>query len=235
MAGNIQFRFSKGVSSTEGSSPLNGSYYVLGGTESDVDQILAIGTNTLISVSYGAAGSSSGDLQAIEIYSSQNCTLTTNGTGSADVQTVTITGTPTGGTFALGFQGAITAPIAYNASASTVQSALQALSTIGSGNVTCTGGSLPGTAVVCTFAGTKATGLQPLMTYSIGGLTGGTPAMTIAHTTPGTPQDTISITAQIPLVWDISTIFASPFAAAVSAWYVTNTTALRLQARILTL
>ncbi len=97
MAGSIQFRFSKGVSSTEGSSPLNGSYYVLGGTESDVDQILAIGTNTLISVSYGAAGSSSGDLQAIEIYSSQNCTLTTNGTGSADVQTVTITGTPTGG------------------------------------------------------------------------------------------------------------------------------------------
>jgi len=43
------------------------------------------------------------------------------------VQVVTVTGTPTGGTFTLTIAGYTTAPIAYNASAATVQSAIQAL------------------------------------------------------------------------------------------------------------
>lgn len=43
------------------------------------------------------------------------------------VQTVTINGTPTGGTFTLTIGGYTTAPIAYNAAAATVQSAIQAL------------------------------------------------------------------------------------------------------------
>ena len=51
-----------------------------------------------------------------------------------NVQQVQLTGNPTGGTFTLTFGGQTTSAIAYNASASTVQSALQALSTIGSGN-----------------------------------------------------------------------------------------------------
>jgi hypothetical protein len=235
MGSNIQFRISKGLVSTNSSSPLNGSYYVAGGTETDVDQVLTPGTNQLISVSYGPAGTSPGNLQAIEIYSAQNATIITNGSGTADAQTIAIAGTPTGGTFALGFGGQITSPIAYNASAATVQTALRALSTIGSGNVTCTGGALPGTAVVCTFAGTLATGLQSLLTYNIGGLTGGSPAVTITHTTPGTPQDTIILTANIPLLWDISSIAPCPFASSVSAWYFTNAVTSRLQARILTL
>jgi hypothetical protein len=235
MGSNIQFTISKGLVSSGGSSPLSGSYKVAGGTETDIDQILASGTNQLVTVSYGPYGSASGNLQSIEIYSSQNCTITTNGIGTADVQTIAVTGTPTGGTFALAFKGAITAPIAYNAAAAAVQTALQALSTIGAGNVTCTGGALPGTAVICTFAGALATGLQPLMTYSIGGLTGGAPAMTITHTTPGTPQDTIIVTASIPILWDIQSIEPCPFAAAVSAWYITCATTIRIQGRILTL
>jgi hypothetical protein len=44
-----------------------------------------------------------------------------------EVQRITITGTPTGGTFTLTFQGNTTAPIAYNASAATVVAALEAL------------------------------------------------------------------------------------------------------------
>ena len=79
MGRNIQFRITKGLVSTGGAPRLSGSYYVAGGTETDVDQILAIGTNQLVTVSYGPAGSSSGNLQAIEIYSSQNCTIITNG------------------------------------------------------------------------------------------------------------------------------------------------------------
>lgn len=43
------------------------------------------------------------------------------------VQIVTVNGSPTGGTFTLSVGGATTAPIAWNATAATVQSALQAL------------------------------------------------------------------------------------------------------------
>ncbi len=235
MGSNVQYQVTKGVVSSSGAKPLSGTYYIVGGSEQNPDQILSAGTNQLISLSYGPAGNSAGNLQAIEIYSNQNCTLTTNGTGSADVQTVSISGTPTGGTFALAFNGVITAPIAYNAAAAAVQSALQALSNIGAGNLTCTGGPLPGTPVVCTFAGTLATGLKSLLAQNSGGLTGGSsPTVSVAHTTPGTPQDTISILAGVPITWDIQSIYACPFAGAVSAWYITCATAMRLQARILT-
>ena len=106
------------------------------------------------------------------------------------VQTITETGGPTGGTFKLnatppGGGSTVTAAIAYNASAATVQSALVTI--FGSGNVTCTGGSLPGTGVVCTFAGTD--GSQPivLMTKNTGtALTGGSsPSVSVAMTTAG--------------------------------------------------
>lgn len=53
--------------------------------------------------------------------------------------TVTIGGSPSGGTFTLTFAGQTTSGIAYNAAASAVQSALEALSTVGSGNATVTG------------------------------------------------------------------------------------------------
>ena len=51
------------------------------------------------------------------------------------VQTVKLTGSPTGGTFTLSFGGQTTSGIGYNASAATVDSALEGLSSIGSGNV----------------------------------------------------------------------------------------------------
>ncbi|WP_436702422.1 phage major capsid protein [Nocardioides sp. BYT-33-1] len=58
------------------------------------------------------------------------------------VQVVTITGTPTGGTFALKYGGQETAPIAYNAAAGTVQTAIRAL-----------GGSLAGATVAGSAGG----------------------------------------------------------------------------------
>ena len=45
----------------------------------------------------------------------------------------------TSGTYKLGYAGELTSPIAYNADAATIQAALEALSTIGAGNVTVTG------------------------------------------------------------------------------------------------
>lgn len=52
-----------------------------------------------------------------------------------EVQLVTIDGGPTGGTFTLTFDGQTTAPIAFNASAGVVESALKALSNVGSRDV----------------------------------------------------------------------------------------------------
>lgn len=59
---------------------------------------------------------------------------TSAGTPSADeVQTITITGSPTGGDFTLTFGGKTTAAIAKGATALQVQAALQALESIGTG------------------------------------------------------------------------------------------------------
>ncbi len=106
--------------------------------------------------------------------------------GTNEVQTVTITGTPTGGTFTLSFAGQTTAPIAYNAAASAVVSALEALANIEAGEVTATGGALPGTAVAVTFKGQYAGVNVPQMTAVGTDLTGGTtPAVAVTTTTPG--------------------------------------------------
>lgn len=235
MSGNISYTISRGVASSAPAS-LAGSYLQAGGTEQALDQVYAAGGSLqVLAASFSAPGNSTGDLVAIELYASTAMTVTTNGAGAADVQTVSISGTPTGGTFPLVFNGQVAAGIAYDATAATVQTALRALSSIGSAGVTCTGGPLPGTAVVCTFAGTLATGLQPLMLTGSGGLTGGTsPAVSVAHTTPGLPQDTISLSAGVPFAWDSQSGLACPFAGAVTEFLVTNTNAGRLQGRILT-
>lgn len=59
--------------------------------------------------------------------------------GKSEVQRIAIVGTATSGNFTLSFRGQTTGNIAYNANAATVQSALEGLSTIGSGNVTVSG------------------------------------------------------------------------------------------------
>lgn len=107
-------------------------------------------------------------------------------TGRDEVQTVSITGAPTGGTFTLTFKGETTAAIAYNATAGTVATALVALPGIGAGEVVGSGGPLPATPVALRF--TLGLGLQdvPAMTASGASLTGGTaPAVTVAETTKG--------------------------------------------------
>jgi len=107
-----------------------------------------------------------------------------------EVQTVTITGTPTGGTFTLTFGGQTTANIAYDAAAGAVQTALQALSTIGASNATVTGGPGPGTPYVVTFVAGLANTNVAAMTASGALLTGGsTPAVAVTTTTPGAPTD----------------------------------------------
>lgn len=107
-------------------------------------------------------------------------------TGANHVQTITVTGTPTGGTVRYAFDGQVTAAIAFDAAAAAVQAAFEALSNIGTGNVTVTGGPGPGTPWVLTFGGAMAAVPLPSITLYANSLTGGTnPTSTIAQTTPG--------------------------------------------------
>lgn len=117
---------------------------------------------------------------------------------TGEVQSIAITGTPTGGSFNLTFRGETTAAIPYNATAAQVDAALEALSTIGS--VTTSGGPLPGTAVSVTFV--NPTGDVQQLTAS-SSLTGGTtPAVNITTTTPGVNGTATGAASPLPIALD---------------------------------
>jgi hypothetical protein len=108
------------------------------------------------------------------------------GAGVNEEQTLTLTGVPDGGSFTITFGGQTTAAIAFDATAAEVEAALELLSSIGAGNVSCSGGPLPGTAVVIEFIGDLAQQSLALATADGGNLTGGTtPDAAIAETTDG--------------------------------------------------
>lgn len=104
-----------------------------------------------------------------------------------EVQSVSLTGGPTGGTFTLTYSGQTTAAIAYNANAAAVQAALEALSNIDPGDVVCSGGPLPGAAVLVTFQGQLAATNVSAMTGSAASLT--EPGTAIETITPGVRGD----------------------------------------------
>ena len=100
-----------------------------------------------------------------------------------EVQTATITGAPTGGTFTLTFSGQTTAAIAFNATAAAVQSALEALSNVNPGDIKVTGNA--GGPYTLTFGG-QYLGDNVASLTATASLTGGTtPNVTMATTTAG--------------------------------------------------
>lgn len=111
------------------------------------------------------------------------------GDGVNEVQTLTITGSPTGGTFRLttpvALGGETTDPIPWNATPAQVQRALQRLPNIGRDGVVCAGTALPSGSITITFRGRwAAQAIAPLT--STDNLTGGsTPAAAIAETVAG--------------------------------------------------
>ncbi|MFI8853685.1 hypothetical protein ACIGW3_26315 [Streptomyces sp. NPDC053499] len=106
--------------------------------------------------------------------------------GTNEVQSVAITGGPTGGTYTLTFSGQTTAAISFDATAADVQTALEGLSNITTGDVTCAGGPHPGSAITVTFGGQYAGQDVAQMTADDTGLTGGTtPTVTVSTVTPG--------------------------------------------------
>jgi hypothetical protein len=120
--------------------------------------------------------------------------------GINDIQTLTFTGNPQGGTVTITFSGQTTSALSWESTAGQVQTALQALSSIGSNNISVTGptgtsGNASGP-FVCTFGGTLGTAAQPAMTLANNSLTGGTsPSLTITHTQTGSANIPYNATA----------------------------------------
>ena len=113
--------------------------------------------------------------------------------GNDELQTVTITGAPTGGTFTLTFGGNTTSALNWNATAAQVQTALQALASIGAGNALVTGGPGPATPFVVQFTAAKGLTNQALITLTTNSLTGGTtPSVSIVETQAGGAFATIT-------------------------------------------
>lgn len=103
---------------------------------------------------------------------------------TSETATLALTGTPTGGTFTLIVPGGETGNIAYNATASAVETAIEAV--VGAGNVTVTGTTLPTGPLTIVAAGTLSE--QDLADFAAGdnSLTGGTaPAIVVTTTVQG--------------------------------------------------
>lgn len=112
--------------------------------------------------------------------------------GTDEIQTITIGGTPTSGTFTLTFDGHTTAPITWSATNNTlianVDAALGALANIGgAANVTTADATLSsgiGTFTV-TFVAARGKMAVALMTADYSALVGTNPTVAVAETTPG--------------------------------------------------
>ena len=110
-----------------------------------------------------------------------------------EVQTVTVTGSPTGGTFTLTFGANTTSTIAFNASAATVQAALVALASVGAGNASVTGSN--GGPWTVEFISGKGNASQSLITRAANSLTGGSsPDAVIARVQAGSGFTTVAAT-----------------------------------------
>jgi hypothetical protein len=110
---------------------------------------------------------------------------TTSIAAATEVQSLASSGA-SAGTFTLSYRGELTAPLPYTATNTAIQTALTGLSTLGSGNVTVSGGPANTTASVITFGGTLAATAVDLIVVDKTGLTGGTTAA-ITRTTTGSP------------------------------------------------
>lgn len=139
--------------------------------EVDIEQFLAFPVRATV---LGVTGSN-----LMEFYGADLGGLTN------EVQTITITGSPTGGSYTLTYDGDTTDPIEWDAVAADVQGALLALDTFVAGDVTAAGGPHPTTPVTVTFGGNFA-GFDIALLTATPSLTGGTtPTVVVTTTTPG--------------------------------------------------
>ncbi len=105
--------------------------------------------------------------------------------GNDEVQILTPGGTISGGTWTITYAGQTTAAIAYNAAASAIQSALEALSNVGVGGIGVTGGPISSGVVTLTFRNQLGKTNVAQVTVGTGSLTGTSPTLTPSTTTAG--------------------------------------------------
>ncbi len=104
--------------------------------------------------------------------------------GTNEIQTITISGSPAGGTFRLSKSGQRTGDLAHDISTGDMQTALRALTSIGAGNVNVSGSA--GDTYVVEFVGDLAKLSVSLIKVNRNQLTGGTdPEVTVESTTEG--------------------------------------------------
>jgi len=144
--------------------------------------------------------------------------------GTTEVQTLTIGGTPTGGTFKLTYQGHQTAAITWTAVDATlvtsIQTALRALSNIPADGVNVADTTLTSGigAVSITFAGDLAKKAQPLITAQ-SSLTGTLPTIVITEATPGVDATGIGAAPGALLVdTDTPALYQNSGTAALPVW-----------------
>jgi uncharacterized phage protein gp47/JayE len=162
------------------------------------------GTKSTVGIKcIGTAGTTVPALSVVSVEDNTDARFVTDadiliGAGTSEVQTITFSGTPVGGTFTLVFDGESTSALAHNVSAAAVKAALEALSTINTVNVTGT----VGAGFVVTFAGADAEQPKELITVgsntlSSDGVAVGDITPSIAETTPGAlPNGTGTATAE---------------------------------------
>ena len=127
-----------------------------------------------------------------------------------EVQTITITGTPTGGSFTLTLPFALggsatTAAINHNASAADVKAAIVAIAggKFASGEVDVTGGPGPGTPWVVTFSGRYAQKNLAAMTTTDSLSGGSTPSSAVSETNAGGAPTDMALAPMPPNMWDM--------------------------------
>jgi hypothetical protein len=134
---------------------------------------------TLLQSALRSAGDSSEPLHVGDRTEARLDLAVTAIAGTNEIQTVTLNAA-TGGTFTLTYAGQTTSAIAWNAAASVVQTALEALSNIAPGDVVVTGSA--GGPYTLTFGGTLASTNVATLTSNAASLTSGSTA-TITHNT----------------------------------------------------
>jgi hypothetical protein len=123
-------------------------------------------------------------------------------TGVNEVQEVDLaSGTANNGTFTLTFSGQTTAATAWNATAATVQANLEALSTIGAGNVSVSGTDITSTGYTVTFIGDLMAQNVAEMTIDGALLTGAVPVAQVTTTTAGSAGDDVIIDGDYPIYY----------------------------------
>lgn len=151
-------------------------------TIAEYQEVTASGTEVLIITAVTAGVDIFVTAESIDVGSAAGfeievTTVTAGDPGVNEIQRVSIPAATSGGTFTLTFQGEETAAIAYDASAATIQTALEALSNIAAGDVS-VGGASPTWTVE--FQQAYANVNVPLLTGDGSSLTG---AGSIGHET----------------------------------------------------